>query len=133
MGGERRFERLPKAASIKWVFMKPKHTFHSGRHRARRRQCLLQALAALLFLGLAMQPALAQNAQSGDAQAEEQVTGPVNQRQALERVRARFPGNVISINEVKQEDRVRYRIRIDNEGNIYTVYVDQATGVISRE
>jgi uncharacterized membrane protein YkoI len=65
---------------------------------------------------------------------EEQIApGPVNQQQALERVRARFPGNVIAINEVRQGNRVRFRIRLDNEGNIYTVFVDQATGAISRE
>lgn len=59
--------------------------------------------------------------------------GPVNQRQALERVRARYPGNVISINEVRQANRVRYRVRIDNDGNIFTVFVDQATGRVTRE
>jgi uncharacterized membrane protein YkoI len=64
---------------------------------------------------------------------EEQSGAGLSQRQALELVRAQFPGNVISINEVRQGDRVRFRIRIDNEGNIYTVYVDRATGVITRE
>lgn len=64
---------------------------------------------------------------------EQEAVGPVNQEQALERVRARFPGNVISINEVRQDGRVRYRIRLDNEGNIYTVYVDRATGAVTRE
>ncbi|ALO46782.1 PepSY domain-containing protein [Pseudohongiella spirulinae] len=64
---------------------------------------------------------------------QQQAVGPVNQRQALDRVRARFPGEVISINEVRQGDRIRFRVRLDNEGNIYTVYVDKATGVVSRE
>lgn len=71
-------------------------------------------------------------AQSGSPQDQEEV-GPVNQEQALERVRARFPGNVISINEVRQDGRVRFRIRLDNDGNIYTVYVDRATGAVTRE
>lgn len=57
----------------------------------------------------------------------------LSQREALELVRARFPGNVISINEVNQDGRIRFRVRIDNEGNIYTVYVDQATGAVTRE
>ena len=66
-------------------------------------------------------------------QAQQVAPGPVNQKQALERARARFPGNVISINEVRQGERVRYRIRMDNEGNIFTVFVDKATGAVSRE
>lgn len=109
--------------------MKPKHTLRRGpRH-------LLQGLAAAVCLGLgaALVPAFAQPAPPPDVEVIEYPIGPVNQRQALERVRAHFPGNVISINEVVQEERVRYRIRIDNDGNIYTVFVDQATGVISRE
>lgn len=94
--------------------------------------------ALLLFALMATPPATyaqppetgAQSAQQNDQQA---APGPVNQRQALERVRARYPGNVISINEVRQGNRVRYRVRIDNEGNIFTVFVDQATGRVTRE
>ncbi len=63
----------------------------------------------------------------------EQPARFVSERQALELVRARFPGNIISINEVRQGERIRFRVRIDNEGNIYTVYVDQSTGAVSRE
>lgn len=110
--------------------MKPKHTLRNGRRH------LILGLAAAVCLGLggALVPAFAQPpAPPPDVDVIEYPIGPVNQRQALERVRAQFPGNVISINEVVQEERVRYRIRIDNEGNIYTVFVDQATGVISRE
>lgn len=91
----------------------------------------------LLLSGVLLSPAgsvLAQPPESADEQeAQDQSGGGLSQRQALERVRAQFPGNVISINEVRQGDRVRFRIRIDNEGNIYTVYVDRATGVITRE
>jgi len=57
----------------------------------------------------------------------------ISQREALELVRARFPGNVISINEVQQAGGLQYRVRLDNEGNIYTVYVDAVTGAIQRE
>lgn len=60
--------------------------------------------------------------------------GPVDQRQALARVRERFPGNVISINEeVTEAGELRFRVRLDNQGNVYTVYVSQATGRVSRE
>lgn len=108
--------------------MKPTHIFRGGR------QALVFGLSVAVCLGAFQPPVVAQPPSSPPVEeTPEYPIGPVNQRQALERVRAHFPGNVISINEVVQEDRVRYRIRIDNEGNIYTVYVDQATGVISRE
>lgn len=79
-------------------------------------------------------PVLAQQQESSSAQSgQDQAERIISERQALELVRARFPGNIISINEVRQNDRVRFRVRIDNEGNIYTVYVDQTTGAVSRE
>lgn len=109
-------------------------TFSGSEHQCRRRlPVVLSAvmLAMMVFMAgpLSAQPS-APPAQSAEQQ---QAVGPVNQRQALERVRARFPGEVISINEVRQGDRVRFRVRLDNDGNIYTVYVDKATGVVSRE
>jgi len=58
----------------------------------------------------------------------------LNQKQALDIARARFSGNVISINEVRPRNAaMRYRIRMDNEGNIFTVFVDSRTGAVSRE
>jgi uncharacterized membrane protein YkoI len=79
-------------------------------------------------------PLLALQQESSSAQSgQDQADGAISERQALELVRARFPGNIISINEVRQDGRVRFRVRIDNDGNIYTVYVDRATGAVSRE
>lgn len=75
------------------------------------------------------QPATAQG-QAAQGEAAQQIVGPVTERQALQIARSRFPGNVISINEVRQNGRVRFRIRMDNEGNIFTVYIDKATGVV---
>ena len=69
--------------------------------------------------------------QSGD-NAEDQAT-EISQRRALELVRARFPGNVVSINQVRQGGVLQYRVRMDNEGNIYTVYVNATSGAITRE
>ncbi len=99
--------------------------------RGRRRNRLLIA-AIVSWLALAGSDVVAQP--PADQAEQQQNSGrTVNQRQALDIVRAQFPGEVISINEVRQGDRVRYRVRLDNEGNIYTVYVDKATGAISRE
>lgn len=65
---------------------------------------------------------------------EEQAQAGVTQKQALDIARARFPGNIISINEVRLRNGVmRYRIRLDNNGNIITVFVDSRTGAVSRE
>tara|TARA_R110001592_G_scaffold99547_3_gene283627 strand:+ start:263 stop:550 length:288 start_codon:yes stop_codon:yes gene_type:complete len=69
--------------------------------------------------------------QSGDAVQEQ--SPQVSQRRALELVRARFPGTVVSINQVQQGGVLQYRVRMDNEGNIYTVYVNASSGVITRE
>ena len=91
--------------------------------------CLL--VAGFTLLG---QPAMVQAQPPGqNSEAAQQVKGPVNERQALQIARTRFAGNVISINEVRQNGRVRFRIRMDNEGNIFTVYIDKATGVVLEE
>jgi uncharacterized iron-regulated membrane protein len=87
---------------------------------------MISILAAFCCSSLLAQP----------PEVEETIEVPVdglNQRQALERVRANFPGNIISVNEVNQDGRIRFRFRIDDDGNIFTVYVDQATGAITRE
>jgi len=65
---------------------------------------------------------------------DNEPTAGINQKQALDIARARFPGNVISINEVRPRNAaMRYRIRMDNEGNIFTVFVDSRTGTVTRE
>lgn len=97
----------------------------SGSHHLLR-VLLISLIAMFCCSGLIAQPPDSQ-------QSVEESGEGLSQREALERVRARFPGNIISINEVDQDGRVRFRIRIDNEGNIYTVYVDKATGAVTRE
>lgn len=87
--------------------------------------CLL--LASVVVMAL---PPTVMAQPNGQGEAAQEAVGPVNERQALQIARARFPGNVISINEVRQNGRVRFRIRMDNEGNIFTVYIDKATGVV---
>ena len=64
---------------------------------------------------------------------DETEVAVISQRRALELVRERFPGTVVSINQVRQGGVLQYRVRMDNEGNIYTVYVNAQTGVITRE
>lgn len=90
-------------------------------------------LALLMVLGVpALEAQTLQLAQVPAGAANEEAPR-VSQRQALELVRARFPGNVVSINQVQQGGVLQYRVRMDNEGNIYTVYVNASTGAITRE
>lgn len=93
---------------------------------------LLKPLLLVLLLWAPLLPGQAQVfAQAVDVPQEE--TPRISQRQALELVRARFPGNVVSINQVQLNEALQYRVRMDNEGSIYTVYVNADTGVITRE
>ncbi len=97
---------------------------------------LAHRLLPLLCAGLLVLPVSVLQAQqvllaqqsSGAAQAPR-----ISQREALELVRARFPGNVVSISEVQQDGTLQYRVRMDNDGNIFTVYVNADTGDIRRE
>lgn len=79
-----------------------------------------------------LSPVLLSNQDQPEGNSQEQAT-QISQRRALELVRARFPGNVVSINQVQQGGVLQYRVRMDNEGNIYTVYVNASSGAITRE
>lgn len=94
----------------------------------------LQLAALLLFVASPL--SYGQTLQLATAfqdQAPADTAPQISQRQALELVRARFSGNVVSINEVQQGGVLQYRVRMDNEGNIFTVYVNATTGAITRE
>jgi uncharacterized membrane protein YkoI len=95
---------------------------------------LLVLVCALLvpLAGLQAQSGI-DSPQTGNGQLSGVEAPRISQRQALELVRARFPGTVISINEVQQAGGLQYRVRMDNEGNIYTLYVDAVNGAITRE
>ncbi len=73
------------------------------------------------------------DAPSQDRRGQNAQPATISQRQALELVPASYPGNVISINEVQQGGGLFYRVRMDNDGNIYTLYVDAVSGAITRE
>jgi uncharacterized membrane protein YkoI len=95
---------------------------------------LLVLVCALLLPLAALQAQPGVNpSPTGNGQLPGAESPRISQRQALELVRASFPGTVISINEVQQAGVLQYRVRMDNEGNIYTVYVDAVNGAITRE
>ncbi len=97
---------------------------------------LLRDLVLLLVLsgtGTVLQAQPVDGPDTDQSTLEAEAPGPVTRKQALDRVRYRFAGEVISLSEVTENGTVRYRVRLDNDGNIFTVYVDQATGRVSRE
>ncbi|MCB1648728.1 MAG: PepSY domain-containing protein [Pseudomonadales bacterium] len=93
----------------------------------------LRLLGLALLMVLAAPVTVSQTLVLAQAPTSSEEAPRVSQRQALELVRARFPGNVVSINQVQQGGVLQYRVRMDNEGNIYTVYVNASTGAITRE
>lgn len=97
------------------------------------RPALVITVLGLFEVGVASADPL-QLALGGYQEQSTQEQAPaISQRRALELVRARFPGNVVSINQVRQRGVLQYRVRMDNEGNIYTVYVNASSGAITRE
>ena len=55
----------------------------------------------------------------------------VTERQAVEIARQRFAGNVLRISLIGEGDNQRYQIRMENEGKVFTVFVNVITGRIS--
>lgn len=90
--------------------------------------CVTLVIATFSVSATQAQPL--QYAQQDSSQVQETA---VSQRKALELVRAKFSGNVISINEVSRRGGRYYRVRMDDNGNIFTLYVNAANGAITRE
>lgn len=102
-----------------------------------------QVVAGGLFLVLLAQPGIAQivpsvqpgqldinnNASPRD---DRQAAAPrISQRQAVNLARERFAGNVLRISLVGRGNNLRYQIRMENEGKIFTVFVNANTGAVS--
>ena len=60
-----------------------------------------------------------------------QADGRITQRQAANLVRQRFPGNILRISLIGEDDKQSYQIRMENEGKVFTVFVHVLTGRIS--
>lgn len=56
----------------------------------------------------------------------------VSERQAIEIARGRFAGNVLRIGLIGQGNSQRYQIRMENEGKVFTVFVNAVSGRITR-
>jgi uncharacterized membrane protein YkoI len=60
-----------------------------------------------------------------------QANPRVTQQQAVEIAKQRFTGNILRISLVGEGNNQRYQIRMENEGKVFTVFVNVATGRIS--
>tara|TARA_B110000858_G_scaffold198483_2_gene265559 strand:+ start:9465 stop:9776 length:312 start_codon:yes stop_codon:yes gene_type:complete len=60
-----------------------------------------------------------------------QVKPRVSQQQAVGIAKKRFAGSILRISLVGEGGSQRYQIRMENEGKIFTVFVNVATGRIS--
>ncbi|GJM13040.1 MAG: hypothetical protein DHS20C12_14430 [Pseudohongiella sp.] len=97
------------------------------------------SLLVVVLLG-AGEPAYAQNVpippqidinRSDSGRNNAQANPRVSQQQAVSIARQRFAGNVLRISLVGEGANQRYQIRMENEGKVFTVFVNVATGRIS--
>jgi uncharacterized membrane protein YkoI len=80
----------------------------------------------------AIQPPQLDNAANPRDLRQTQTPAPrITQRQALELAGQQITGNVLRISLVGQGNALRYQIRMENEGKIFTVFVDANTGAVS--
>ncbi len=60
-----------------------------------------------------------------------QANARVTERQAVALARQRFAGNILRISLVGEGENQSYQIRMEDEGKVFTVFVNVATGRIS--
>lgn len=77
------------------------------------------------------QPGLNLKAPSRDLQNNLQINGRVTERQAVIFARQQFAGNILRISLVGEGANERYQIRMENEGKVFTVFVNTTTGRVT--
>ena len=100
---------------------------------------ILSLLVALLFgvvevayaQNIPAQPAQLDINRSDNAGNATQARPRVTERQAVEIARQRFAGNILRISLIGEGANQRYQIRMENEGKVFTVFVNVITGRIS--
>ena len=60
-----------------------------------------------------------------------QANARISERQAVALARQRFAGNILRISLTGEGSNQRYQIRMENEGKVFTVYVNAATGRVT--
>ena len=56
----------------------------------------------------------------------------ISERQAVSLARERFAGNVLRISLIGEGNNLRYQIRMENEGKVFTVFVSAVNGRVFR-
>jgi len=56
----------------------------------------------------------------------------LSERQAVAQARAKASGNVLRINLVGEGAKQRYQIRMEHDGNVFTLYVHARTGEVTQ-
>jgi uncharacterized membrane protein YkoI len=65
-------------------------------------------------------------------QVEPQANVRISERQAVGLARDRFAGNVLRIGLVGEGNNQRYQIRMESEGKVFNVFVNAASGKVTR-
>lgn len=55
----------------------------------------------------------------------------ITEQEAVALARGQFPGNVLRITLVTDEGVARYQLRMENEGKVFTVFVNAQTGEVT--
>ncbi|MEX2132114.1 MAG: PepSY domain-containing protein [Pseudohongiellaceae bacterium] len=101
-------------------------------------------IAIILLLSLPAVPTYAQllpppvpapidlNSRSaGDQRRVQPPATRITKRRAAELATQAYGGNVLRISLIGQGDNLRYQLRMEKEGKIFTVYVDANSGAVS--
>ncbi len=106
----------------------------------RKRYAILIIMASLIAVAQpgygqrvpVIEPPQLDNAANPPALRQTQTPAPrITERQALDLARGQVNGNVLRISLVGQGNALRYQIRMENEGKIFTVFVNANTGAVS--
>ena len=95
---------------------------------------LLLSFAASSYAQLPLRPepnSLNRNAGVREIQNSPQANSRITERQAIDLARQRFSGNLLRISLVGEGASQRWQIRMENEGKVFTVFVNVTTGRVT--
>lgn len=111
-----------------------------------RKRCILKNFARVIVASVLLcfavsgyaqlpirqnQSDLNRNAGAREIRNNPQANGKITERQAVNLARMRFAGNILRISLVGEGNSQRYQIRMENEGKVFTVFVNVATGRVT--
>ncbi len=95
---------------------------------------LLGAVALAHAQNIPIQPTqidLNRNAGAGEIRHSPQANARLTEQQAIALARQQFAGKLLRISLVGEGKNQRYQIRMENEGRVFTVFVNVTTGRVS--